>query len=180
LIIQDISQKVLAAKHSETVNPQLQPLKQRFEELRLMLEKLCGANTTAPASLTLTRDITRSSDGNGDQNAEVNRREPEQMDDYTENQKQDVGNALARMREQRAKFDAAAEIAPEHRNNQEHKTAAKLKELEDELDDALQGSQLKCTEKLADLKRRFKISTITNEGPLDNTPTISTIVRHRN
>ncbi len=174
--IQSISQNILTAKRKDTPNPELEQLRLRIEELRQVVEKFHSGVIDSEVTLAEPNNITMF-DGNKDGKLVVRQEKRDIV--KKEKQSNEVEAALGKMRTQRAKFEAAATSRPEHKQGHERKLANKLKELENELESALQAPQAEQTEKLTALSKRLKINSGREERKPDDTPTLTTIVRHR-
>jgi hypothetical protein len=166
--IQAISQAVLTAKRSEPANPDLETLRQEVEELRKAVVKFHGQVVQPAAPITLRNETVTSEAG---QDGRKVRAKAES----------DVRDTLNKVRQHRTalqkKIDEAA--AGEDRSR-ERNAAAKVRELEDELDLTLQGKPEEQAEKLRSLAERLAVKhrPVTEECR-EKTPTISTIVQHR-
>ena len=173
--IQNISQNVLAAKHSETPSPELQPLRQRVEELRKAVQYLLALPSAAAAGnislMGASTDLSETQLSGDEQKERIKYGKLEQ----------DVFQALEGVRQQRRKTeDSGREDLTEQRRSHMQRVSDKLKGLEDELELALESSPGERERKLDELQRRLVVSGILEQSVKDpGTPTISSIVRHR-
>ena len=91
-----------------------------------------------------------------------------------------VRSALEGLQRQRAAVELGIEESAEAREHTvEQNATAKIKELESEVEDALQSPSGNRAEKFRLLQERLAIKRLSPVQPGSETPTISTIVRHR-
>ena len=172
--IRTISWNVLAAKHSESSNSELLKLRQNIDELRQEIAKLQGLISEIYAVGTLTIN-----DGKNLEKDEQEQEKVRQRGETRKNKEKDLRITLGQLRQQRVRFEVGTDSAPESRRNHELRVAGKVKELEDELENILNGPSEEHFKKLEVLREKLEIKHSKPSTQLDQTPTISSIVRHR-
>ncbi|MGA2151085.1 MAG: hypothetical protein ABSG48_02845 [Geobacteraceae bacterium] len=171
--IQTISQTVLTAKRNLPANPELDTLRQKIIALRKAILKLHGLalSTGKATTLSVANGQTLSPDAAPAQSGEQSRAQAGK----------NVQGALDQVRKQRALLQqkvASAATGEDH--SLERNAAAKTQELEDELDKTLalppeeRATGLQALIDRLEVKHRFQL-----EENRDKTPTITTIVHHR-
>jgi hypothetical protein len=174
--IQGISQNLLTAKHSETPAPELQQLRQQVDELRTSVRKLdTSTRTTVPAGAItiIDKNVIK------DQAQPTDKKREHRL--THEKLEQDVHAALKRVRKQRTNVENLdRDDLKEQHKSPLRRVAAKVKELEDVLEQAMTGQPEERAEKLEKLQQRLTVSGNNEQSAREpGTPTISTIVRHR-
>jgi hypothetical protein len=169
--IQTIGQTVLTAKKNGEADPDVQVLKQRISVLHKAVSELAGPNGQAGSThISLKTNETTTNDSAHEEAGRLKR----------ENK---VRNALNEVRRHRSLLQAANEHdTPEHAS-MKHAAAAKAEELENAVEDALNSRPDEKAEKIAKLKDRLAVKSLSQAVQQpdtgEKTPTISTIVRHR-
>jgi len=174
--IQAISQAVLTAKHNQTSNSEMGNLRQRVDELYKAVVKLHDRTllTGKLNALPLENGQSATSDSKSPQDNQKSKT----IRAETET---DVRQALERVRGQRSlvqqKVKGSA-VGEDH--SIELNAVAKIQELEDELDKVLQGPPEEQAASLLVLKERLAVKPRSIiKADKEKTPTISTIVHHR-
>lgn len=170
--IQVIGQNILTAKHGEPPNPEFTLLRQRVEELQQAVEDLSVSSTSLEVTMGESSDISMTDGG----------KESKASDKYSERdraKRENVKGVLGRVRAQRLKYESANDTRGSIKGEIEHRSVSKLKELEDDLDNVLKAPQDVQSAKLEALREHLKIHRRIVDQKQDETPTISTIVRHR-
>jgi len=174
--IQAISQSILTARRNQPANPEMENLRQRMDELHKAVVKLYDKSlaTGKANALSLENGQSVTPDFKLQQDIQTKKSERAKAEIL-------VSRALGRVRGQRAVVEQkVAESAVGEDHSMERNAAAKVRELEDELDKALQSPPEERAASLHEIKDRLAVK----HGPLveteqEKTPTISTIVRHR-
>jgi len=165
--IQGISQLVLAAKRSVPANPNLEVMRQRITELRMAVVKLQGPATLSTSPISLQSEGLKQKTA---QDGQAVRAKAES----------EVRAAQEKIRSHRTALQQKIDAAAGEDHSQERHVVDKVRDLEDEVDQALQAKSEERGEKLKNLSERLKISVgIQSDQPRDRTPTITTIVQHR-
>jgi hypothetical protein len=158
--VQAIGRAVLATRHPQPESPAMAALRQKLADLRQAVMEV------HPGVVRLSNEArTTVNDG---QSSAAN----EKVDT--------VRAALEGVRQRRAAVELdIQDNAVERDRAVEQNATAKVRELESEVEDALQSPAENRAEKLRALQDRLAIKSLPPTPPGNVTPTISTIVRHR-
>jgi hypothetical protein len=163
--VQFVGRAVLAAKHSETEDPQHAQLRDRLQDLRKTLDELAAVAPGAGAP-TLA--------------AQPGRRGAGAALDDAHPLTQDLRARRRAMQAARAGVEQElARRTPEDRRTQFHSAAAKkVEEIELDLERALNAPVERRRARLLELRARLEDNPLKNV-PSDDSPGLATIVRHR-
>lgn len=174
--IQFMSRTVLAAKHSRTEDPELAEMRVHIEKLQSSIanyqaQRLKAAEYTQQAlqqgpdkqGIIMPRSEAIIK-GNSDKRAALN----------------DLQTTLGNMRNKR--MNVQQTIANSRQGKFRHRllqTTNKMEQLETELQAILVGSEDHKMQKLDAFRKRLEMRPLNREVPVNDTPTISTLVQHR-
>lgn len=189
--IQSMSRAVLAAKHSRKEAPELAEMRKQVEELASSISAFRAQRMKA-AMLTMEA-LKKGPDENG-----VIKADPEAVEKLKLAEKASLDNihaVIKRVRNKRLAIQQAITqktitqktitqktIAPSNKGRQRHQllqAANKLEQLETELQSILSGPEGQKMMKLDKLQQRMKLKSHNPIRPVNDTPTISTLVKHR-
>lgn len=174
--IQAISQSVLTAKRNQPYNTEMDNLRQRADELRKAVVKLhmVALRTGKINALSLANGqaVTPYIKVQQDEQKEISLRAEAETG---------VRQALDRVHGQRAIVQQkVAQSAAGENHSMELNATAKMQELEDELDKTLKSPSEERAAGLLAIKEHLEVKHLSAvEADKEKTPTISTIVRHR-
>ncbi len=158
--VQSIGRAVLATRHAQPESPAMEALRQRLADLRQAVMQVHGG--------VVRLEKEAEALGRGYQGSVIAEKE------------RHIHAALEGLRRQRAAVELDIQESAEQRDHTvERNATAKVKELEGEVEDALQGPVESRAEKFLILQDRLAIKRLSPAQPGNETPTISTIVRHR-
>jgi hypothetical protein len=174
--IQAISQSILAARRNQPANPEMENLRQRMDELHKAVVKLYDKSLATGKANALSLGNGQSVTPDIKLQQDIQTKKSERAEAETV-----VSQALDRVRSQRAVVEQkVAESAVGEDHSMKRNAAAKVRGLEDELDKALQSPPEERAASLHEIKDRLAVKhgslVETEQG---KTPTIATIVRHR-
>ncbi|MEW6401339.1 MAG: hypothetical protein AB1649_06030 [Chloroflexota bacterium] len=183
--IQAIGQVVLTAKNNAPADPELEALRQRVKELQQAIitldsPKLCIGNIP----LSLKTDGAATSGTPPDNQDKEKQTDEEGQEERIEREEREntVRSVLNEVQKQRALVQAESQHDTGGHSLVKRNAAAKVEELENVVEEMLNSRPQERTEKLKALKERLEVkyrSQVAAPDTGEKTPTISTIVHHR-
>lgn len=195
--IQLIGRSVLAAKHSEVLDPNAAQVKARLQTLRQNLDEVIKAEQ-APSSSALvlsSASTSNASSNNASSNKIINKKTAQQSlaehDVEQRKHQQDVDQKTSALKQDLSEIKADNQQRRQNLSNQEEnehqphvrQLLDKSQSISDEIDTALADKSPERMAKLMQLRDRLTVKTLDEMQPAkttaEETPTISTITRHR-
>lgn len=170
--IQAVGQAVLATRRAEPQSQVMEQLRQRLDDLR---------QAVASPGVRLGKDTVISIQGNAVPSGKTQKGQLQSKGQAAlAIADKHIRNALEQVRKQRAAVELDIEESVAEKDHTfERNAVAKVQELEDEVEKALQSPVEERKEKLRILQERLEIKHLTPLRPEEVTPTIRTIVRHK-